>query len=170
MPDGQRENTGLGPVFNGNFSRFAVVFFQSDFFTGVIMRLRASSIVAALAWFALLTATSHAQAAGSTALLQKWDVDHDGTLSLDEAKSAASGQFDKLDTDHDGTLTEKELGGRLSHSAFQSADPDHDGTLSKEEYLTVVERRFRAADPDKDGTLDATELDSRAGHLLSRLL
>ncbi len=134
------------------------------------MRLRASSIVAALAWLALLPATSHAQMAGSTALLQKWDGDHDGTLSLDEVKTAASAEFDKLDADHDGTLTEKELGGRLSHRAFESADPDHDGTLSKEEYLSVVGRRFRAADPDKDGTIDAKELDGKAGHLLSRLL
>jgi Ca2+-binding EF-hand superfamily protein len=134
------------------------------------MRFSTSSIVAALAWVALLTAASHAQAAGSTALLQKWDGDHDGTLSLDEAKNAASAEFDKLDADHDGTLTEKELGGRLSHRAFQAADPDQDGTLSKEEYLGVVARRFQAADPDKDGTLDAKELDSKAGHLLSRLV
>jgi len=90
------------------------------------------------------------------------------TLSLDEAESAASAEFGKLDTDHDGTLDEKELGGRLSHSEFQSADPDRDGTLSKDEYLAVVAQRFRAADPDKDGTLDAKELDSKVGP--SRLL
>jgi EF hand len=45
-------------------------------------------------------------------LLAGLDTDHDGTVSLDEAKKAAEVMFDKLDRDHDGTLTGRELRGK----------------------------------------------------------
>jgi EF hand len=98
------------------------------------------------------------------------DTDNDGTVDLNEAKRAASALFDKLDRDHDGTLSRRELRGRVSASDFSNADPDRDGTLSKDEYLALVERRFRAADTDNDGTLTAKELNSPAGRALLRLL
>jgi len=104
------------------------------------------------------------------ATIQVFDTDHDGTLDLQETKSAASALFDKLDRDKDGTLDRRELAHRMSAREFAAADPDHDGTLTKEEYLAVVERRFRAADPDNDGTLDAKELATRNGQALLRLL
>ena len=103
-------------------------------------------------------------------LLAALDTDHDGTLSLDEAKKAAEIVFDKVDRDHDGTLTARELRGRLSAREFTAADTDKDGTLSKDEYLAVVERRFKAADTDNDGTLSRRELRSKAGRQLLLLL
>ena len=99
-----------------------------------------------------------------------FDTDSDGTVDLAEAKKAASALFDKLDPDHDGTLDKRELAGRLTQKELSAADPDHDGTLTKDEYLAVVEQRFNAADPDHDGTLDAKELNSKAGQSLLRLL
>ena len=48
---------------------------------------------------------------------------------------AASALFDKLDRDHDGTLDKRELARRLTPKEFAAADPDHDGTLTKDEYL-----------------------------------
>jgi len=99
-----------------------------------------------------------------------FDTDNDGTVDLAEAKKAASALFDKLDPDHDGTLDKRELAGRLTPKELAAADPDHDGTLTKDEYLAVVEQRFSAADPDHDGTLDARELNSKAGQALLRLL
>jgi hypothetical protein len=98
------------------------------------------------------------------------DTDNDGTVGLAEAKKAASALFDRLDPDHDGTLDKRELAGRMSAKEFAAADPDHDGTLTKDEYLAAVEQRFNAANPDKDGTLDAKELNSAAGKALLRLL
>ena len=47
--------------------------------------------------------------AWSQSLLKTLDPDHDGTVDLAEAKSAASKLFDKLDRDHDGTLDKREL-------------------------------------------------------------
>src|SRR6516165_4936743 len=103
-------------------------------------------------------------------LLAALDTDHDGTVSLDEAKKAAEIVFDKLDRDHDGTLTARELRGRLSAREFTVAGTDKDGTLSKDEYLAVVERWFKAADTDTDGTLTRRELRLKAGHQLLLLL
>lgn len=114
-----------------------------------------------------LAALLPAQAASPLRIL---DPDHDGTVDLEEAKTAASKLFDKLDRDHDGTLDAKELRGRLGKADFAAADPDKDGTLDKTEYLAVVEARFRAANPDNDGTLDPKELATPAGKALLKLL
>src|SRR5215813_10743887 len=102
--------------------------------------------------------------------MQALDPDNDGTVSLDEAKKAASTLFDRLDRNHNRVLNKRELGGRVTPQEFAVADPDKDGTLTKDEYLTVVEKRFKAADPDNDGKLDEKELRSRAGRALLRLL
>ena len=101
--------------------------------------------------------------------LQQWDADHDGTLSLDEVKKAASERFDALDRDHDGTLDRRELGATVTARQFRQADVDKHGTLDKNEYLALVERLFRAADKDHDGTLDRKELRSLQGRFLLRL-
>jgi Ca2+-binding EF-hand superfamily protein len=103
-------------------------------------------------------------------LLAGLDTDHDGTVSVDEAKKAAEVMFDKLDRDHDGTLTGREFSGRLTAREFAAADADKDGTLNKDEYLAVVEQRFKAADIDNDGTLTRQELKTKAGRQLLRLV
>jgi Ca2+-binding EF-hand superfamily protein len=128
----------------------------------------------ALVCLALAPVAGHAQSKGRTAnldtFIQKWDPDHDGTLSLDEVKKAADARFEALDPDHDGTLDKKELRGVLSAQDVVKADPDKDGTLDKAEYEAIAANRFQAADPDHDGTLDKKELGSPAGKALMRLL
>jgi len=122
----------------------------------ILMTLAITLIATAPAW--------------SQSLLKTLDPDHDGTVDLAEAKSAASKLFDKLDRDHDGTLDKRELRGRLNAKDFAAADPDNDGTLDKNEFLALVEKRFNAANPDNDGTLDAKELKTATGRSLARLL
>ncbi len=100
----------------------------------------------------------------------QFDLDHDGTLSLAEAKSAAAYRFDKLDHDHDGTLSRKELAKRVGASEFRQANADSDDTLDKAEYLKLVEDQFKAADKDGEGTLDTAEMASPAGKMLMSLL
>jgi EF hand len=102
--------------------------------------------------------------------LRGLDTDKNGTVDLDEAKKAATALFDRLDVNHDGTIDRRELGGRLSAREFAAADVDKEGTLTKDEYLAVVEQRFKAADTDHDGTLTAKELHAKAGRALLRLL
>jgi Ca2+-binding EF-hand superfamily protein len=123
------------------------------------------NILAALAISLIATAPAWSQS-----LLKTLDPDHDGTVDLAEAKSAASKLFDKLDRDHDGTLDKRELRGRLNGKDLAAADPDNDGTLDKNEFLALVEKRFNAANPDNDGTIDAKELKTAAGRSLARLL
>jgi Ca2+-binding EF-hand superfamily protein len=116
-----------------------------------------------------MVATSASPAFAASAL-QTLDPDKDGTVDLNEAKTAASALFDKLDVDHDGTLDRKELTDRISAEDWKIADPDSDKTISKDEYLAYVEAVFKKADADNDGTLDAKELKTPAGRALLRLL
>ena len=98
------------------------------------------------------------------------DTNHDGTVSLDEAKAAALKKFDALDTDKESTLDVSELTGILSPEAVKKADRDKDMTLDKAEFLALVEVMFRLADHDHDGTLTAEELSSEQGRALVALL
>jgi Ca2+-binding EF-hand superfamily protein len=115
-------------------------------------------------------AVMNASPSFAASVLASLDPDHDGTVDLTEAKTAASGLFDKLDKDGDSTLDHKEVLGRISEKEWAVADPDNDKTISKDEYLAYVEVLFKKADPDNDGTIDAKELSSPAGHALLRLL
>jgi hypothetical protein len=78
-------------------------------------KLLVKSIPLVIAMFAPLIAQAQTKppAAGADALLQQWDTDHDGTLTVDEVKKAADARFDALDRDHDNTLDGKELRGIL---------------------------------------------------------
>jgi Ca2+-binding EF-hand superfamily protein len=115
----------------------------------------------------VVTSVSPAFAASA---LQTLDPDKDGTVDLNEAKTAASALFDKLDVNHDGALDRKELKDRVSAEDWKVADPDNDKTISKDEYLAFVEVAFKRANPDNDGTIDAKELKTPAGRALLRLL
>jgi Ca2+-binding EF-hand superfamily protein len=133
----------------------------------VTRRMLAAAMVVFLGSVSL---TGGALAATARGALQALDPDRDGTVSLAEAKAAASRLFSRLDTDHDGTLDRRELRGRMVSKEFAAADGDHDGTLDKAEYLAAVERAFKAANRDNDGTLDAKELSTPRGRVLLRLL
>ena len=126
-----------------------------------------SLLAVSLAPSIALTAASPAFAASA---LKTLDPDKDGTVDLNEAKTAASAMFDRLEKDKDGTLDRKELHGRIPEADWAAADPDNDKTISKDEYLAYVEAVFKKADADNDGTLDAKELKTPAGRALLRLL
>jgi Ca2+-binding EF-hand superfamily protein len=115
-----------------------------------------------------ISQTFAAGKAGSS--VQSLDTDNDGTVDLNEVKSAAAAAFDRLDRNHDGKLGRRELKGRLNASELAAEDTDHDGTLTKDEFTAAAETRFKAANVDSDGTLDATELGSQSGKSLRRLV
>ena len=119
-----------------------------------------------LAVLAALTLATPAFAAGAV----PFDTDKDGTVDMNEMKTAAGAAFDRLDPDHDGTLDAKELKGRISKKDWATADPDNDKTISRDEYLAYAESLFKAADKDSEGLLDAKELRSPTGRKLQSLL
>ena len=108
--------------------------------------------------------------ADESTLMMKIDPDHDGTVTLDEAKTAAAAKFEALDTDKEGTLDASELTGVVGTGTLAAADPDHDKTLDKAEFMALVAKMFAAADPDKDGTLTPQELSTEKGRALVALL
>jgi Ca2+-binding EF-hand superfamily protein len=112
---------------------------------------------------------AQAQAPKADAFIQKWDTDHDGTLSRDEVIKAASARFDALDRKRKRVLTRSQLAGMFSFQQFRRADKDKDGTIDKAEFLSVADKLFRSADKDHDGTLDKKELRSSPGKALRRL-
>jgi EF hand len=119
----------------------------------------------------IVCAVSQTFAAGKAGgSLQSLDTDHDGTVDLNETKTAAAAVFDRLDRDHNGTLSKQELKGRLNAKELAAEDTDHDGSLTKEEFAAAVEKRFRSANADGDDTLDSRELGSRSGKALQRLV
>jgi Ca2+-binding EF-hand superfamily protein len=137
-----------------------------------LMTVKTLTVASLLAVSLPAMAVMNASPSFAASVLASLDPDHDGTVDLTEAKTAASGLFDKLDKDGDGdgTLDHKEVHGRISEKEWAVADPDNDKTISKDEYLAYVEVLFKKADPDNDGAIDAKELSSPAGHALLRLL
>src|SRR5438874_8724035 len=135
------------------------------------MRLKFRLGLAALALVGLALAAAPTQAAGvnADAFIRQWDADHDGTLSVDEVKKAASARFDQLDRDHDGTLDRRELGATMSIKELRQADLAKNRKLDKNEYLAMTEKRFQAADKNHDSKLDKNELNSPAGKSLLKL-
>ena len=103
-------------------------------------------------------------------VMSKIDTNNDGSVSLDEANTAAEAKFAKLDTDKEGTLDASELTGIVGPKAMAASNPDKDYTLDKSEYMALVKKTFEAADTDHDGTLTPKELSSEEGRALVSLL
>jgi Ca2+-binding EF-hand superfamily protein len=110
---------------------------------------------------------AQAQRPNIEAFVQQSDTNHDGTLSWNEIKKAASARFEALDRKQEGRLTRNQLAGMVSYQQFRQIDKE--GTLAKAEYLSLVGRLFKAADKDRNGTLDKKELGTPAGKALLRL-
>ena len=106
------------------------------------------------------------------AAFKKADMDNDGTLTKDEAKTMprVAKNFDAIDTDKDGTVSLEEIHASKRKMAtkmhdrgvqhFKSADKDNDGTLTKDEAKAMprVAKNFDAIDTDKDGTVSEKEI------------
>ncbi len=100
-----------------------------------------------------------------SATVKSVDKDSDGTIDMQEAKTAAMAKFAMADKDNDGTIDSKEAGMDVS-----KADPDKDGTLDKTEYAAALGDTFKAADTDHDGTVDAAEMAGPEGQKLQAMI
>src|SRR5882724_7271420 len=94
------------------------------------LNLNALTLATLLAGSLLLAiVVTSASPAFAASALQTLDPDKDGTVDLNEAKTAASALFDKLEKDKDGALDRKELHGRIPDAEWAVADTDNDGTV-----------------------------------------
>ncbi len=125
--------------------------------------LLATSFLALGAFAFVAPATSFAD--DNSAMVKSVDKDSDGTIDMQEAKTAAMAKFAMADKDSDGTIDSKEAGMDVS-----KADPDKDGTLDKTEFAAALGDTFKATDIDHDGTVDATELASFEGQKLQAMI
>ena len=111
----------------------------------------------------------HAQRPTINVFLERYDTDHDGSLSLEEIKKAAIERFKTLDRKHRGRLTRSQLAGLLSFQQFRKADKDKTRTIDQQEFVAIGQDLFHKADAEHVGRLDKKELGTGPGKALRRL-
>lgn len=119
-------------------------------------------------------------------LLQRYDADGDGTITLQEFQSRGAETFTQLDTDGDGRLSAEELAAagrgwgrhgkardqaqpqqnaerqaRMRDRGFARMDADSDGFVSRAEFDDVRMSRFHALDANGNSVIDADEIPVR---------
>jgi Ca2+-binding EF-hand superfamily protein len=117
-------------------------------------------------------------------ILKRFDMNHDGKISREEAKGPLAKNFDRIDTNKDGYLDRKELQkflanrlagqqgkGKADSQArqparpavpdFDALDSDADGRLSRKELAgTPLADAFEEMDTNKDGKIDRKEFEA----------
>ena len=102
-------------------------------------------------------------------MLERWDVDGNGAVTLEEFLTSTDRRFERADADNDDIVTEDEIsaiakgrGERRGMRHLERLDGNDDGKLSLEEATALAveraTRRFNRADADKDGTISLLEL------------
>jgi len=101
-----------------------------------------------------------------TAHFKTLDANHDGKLTIEEAKIPAA-FFEKLDTNKDKNVTSEEFlampvmqGGR-QQIEFERADLNHDGKVTRDESGRSAKERFDLIDTNKDSLITRPELEAR---------
>lgn len=114
----------------------------------------------------------------TTNLLEKFDIDQDGQITLTEVQAAKAQKFTDIDTDQSGSLTQAEMqayrelmlaemqqtlpegkynnGMRMGRHYFRM-DTDGNGEISKDEFTARVPL-FDRADADQDGIITQAEI------------
>jgi Ca2+-binding EF-hand superfamily protein len=106
---------------------------------------------------------------GNTAMLTRYDANHDGTLTRDEVIRGLKAEFSAHDTAHDGCLDAEQAAeiNQARVDADQSTatpvvDWNQDGCIDYTEFSAVPYSLFDQLDADHDGKLTPKEL-QRAG-------
>src|SRR3982751_116570 len=120
------------------------------------------------------TASAFAQPAdGSSKLfahmLQKWDANGDGKISLDEYLSAATARFQQMDAQNTGAVTADQIAAspqaherveRRATSLVKHLDTAGQGYVTQDEFVAAAKTRFSKLDRNGDGKLTPDELNA----------
>lgn len=124
---------------------------------------------------------------GGSWLLQRYDADGDGTITLLEFQSRGAATFAQLDADGDGRLSAEELAAagrgwerrgegrgeaqpqqdaeqrqaQMRERGFARMDADGDGFVSRAEFDDARMSRFNALDANGNSVIDADEIPVR---------
>jgi Ca2+-binding EF-hand superfamily protein len=117
---------------------------------------------------------SRADRAGTfaTRMIERYDTDKNGSVTLEEYLTADEDRFGSADADDDGFVTADELeaarqkrGEERRQSRLEGIDTDKDGRVSlAEAEAAAVDRarkRFERMDADKDGFISMAEMSER---------
>lgn len=129
-----------------------------------------------LAVFAALSASTAAMAQpadGSSKrfeqMLQKWDANGDGRISLDEYLAAAGAHFQQIDTQNKGAVSAEQIADspkaqerieRRTAGLVHRLDTAGNGYVTQSEFVAAAQKRFARLDRNGDGKLTPDELDS----------
>lgn len=97
-------------------------------------------------------------------MLERYDADHDGTLTRTEMETGLKADFAAADTDHDGRLNEEETRAvnyqRWADNASTAStlvDWNQDGFVAFSEFAGTARSLFAELDRDGDGVLSPRE-------------
>lgn len=101
---------------------------------------------------------------GPEMILERFDVNEDGQITMEEVTTVTAGKVKTFDTNADGSLSLEEykalwtdaMNERIVRS-FQFHDPDGDAQVTLEEYSEPADKLFGRFDRNGDGTIAADE-------------
>ena len=119
---------------------------------------------------------------GPEALMERFDTNGDGQITMEEIQAAAVARFAEADANDDGQLSAEEMSAaadaqreerRAERQAeriakrIEKADTNGDGVLNLEEAVAAgsdrIERLFDRLDDDEDGVITQAELEDAKG-------
>ena len=97
-------------------------------------------------------------------LLQRYDTNHDGTITREELEAGLKADFDAADTNHDGRLDADEVAAvnaqrwnDYKSTATTIVDWNQDGYVDFNEFAAAPRSLFEQLDRDGDGKLSPKE-------------